>query len=513
MCVCCILRHVERRAWPFTARSAALRLFVTCWMIYILHSATNIVREHYLALAVGDHLSFRVDEYQGLHDDLFETPGRGWHINNNPGVSIMAALPYAVLRPLIDVIVTRVERARAASGRRDPPEYASPWPNSRVFFAEAWRRGLDAKFGLAAMAIQAGFMAPVSALAVVGMFLVLRRLFGSDRLGLWLAVLFAFGTPVFFRTGFLNHNLLVGYAAAAGFVALWNPGRPDAPHATGRFALAGLAGGTAVLLDYTGIVMLAGLFGYGLARLSFDGRTRDWRRFITRFAAGAAGPLALLWFYQWASFGDPFAPAQRWMPAVAWADSGYRGLSFPMPDLLLATLFDYRYGLFTSAPLVLLAFAAPWVDRGRLLPRREIWFMLALFAAFWLFCGSVNYGRLQYNTGIRYMTSMMPFLFVLSAVVLVRLPRGVTCTLVVVSVTLSWCLAMHRDVERGLGVLDPVLHVFIGGFELPVLTTLSRVRDGVSEFVARGVSPLPLFALAASLLYGVWRYPAVLRSD
>jgi hypothetical protein len=70
-------------------------------------------------------------------------------------------------------------------------------------------------------------------------------------------------------------------------------------------------------------------------------------------------------------------------------------------------------------------------------------------------------------------------------------------------------MAMHRDVERGLGVLDPVLHVFLGGFKLPVFTVLSRMGDQLGEYVAHGVSPLPLFVLAAAILYGVWaiRFP------
>jgi hypothetical protein len=230
-------------------------------------------------------------------------------------------------------------------------------------------------------------------------------------------------------------------------------------------------------------------------------------RFVFWYGLGAAVPIALLWFYQWASFGHPFLPAQQWMPAVAWADTGYRGVSLPMPDLLVATLFDYRYGLFVSCPLMMLAFAAPWVDRGRLLPRRDVMFLLALFAAFWLFCGSVNYGRLQFNTGVRYMTSMLPFLFLLSAVVLVRLPRGVMYVVAGGSLALAWCMAMHRDVELGLGVFETVRQVLTGGPELPVLTTLSRMGGGLGEMVARFVSPLPIFVIAAAAVYGVWTLP------
>src|SRR6476659_6717726 len=63
----------------YSSRSIAVRLFLTCWLVYSVHVATNTVREIYLALAIGDRLSFRVDEYAHLHPDLFEKPGYGWH--------------------------------------------------------------------------------------------------------------------------------------------------------------------------------------------------------------------------------------------------------------------------------------------------------------------------------------------------------------------------------------------------------------------------------------------------
>jgi hypothetical protein len=130
--------------------------------------------------------------------------------------------------------------------------------------------------------------------------------------------------------------------------------------------------------------------------------------------------------------------------------------------------------------------------------------MLGFFAALWLFCGGVHYSRLQFNTGLRYLAPVLPFLFILTTLTLVRLGRRTVYFLAVLSVAQAWSMAMYRDVERGLGVLDPVLHVFIGGFQLPALTTLSRMGDQFGEFVANGVSPLPIFVLTGAILYGVW---------
>lgn len=496
----------ELPTWPFSTRAVAIRLFVTCWLVYSLHFATNIVREIYPALSIGDHLSFRVDEYARMHPDLFEKEGYGWHIGANPGASMLAAIPYALARPVIDRVVTRVQEKRAASGQTEPPAYNSPWPLTREFYKEAWRRGLDVKFGLAAFVMQSMCMAPICGLGVVVMFYVLRRIFGSDKYALWLALLYAFGTAVFFRAGYLNHNMMLGHLAFMGFVALWNPGDNDRWSIQRRFFLGGLCGGTTLLMDYSGVVFLAGLFVYAVVkRLSVTRTAGHAIRNAGWYLLGAIGPIGLLWFYQWQSFGHPLYPGQHWMPPVEWIDRGYQGFGPPQFDLFVKLGFDYRYGLFVSTPLLLLALVAPFVNRReRQIPKLELATLLLLFACLWAFLSGINYTRLQFNTGIRYFAPIVPFLFIPAAVVLMRLRRRVIYFVAVLSVTEAWCMAMYRDVERGLGVLDPILHVFIGGLKLPALSVLGGMSGQYGEYSQRGVSPIPLFILTAAILYGIW---------
>jgi len=492
--------------WRFPTQSIALRLFLTCWLVYTLHFATNIVREIYPALALADHWSFRVDEYAHMHPDLFEKEGYGWHIGNNPGASMLAAIPYALTRPVIDRIVAHVNQRRAANRQSELPAYDSPWPMAREFFTEAWRRGLDVKFGLAAFVMQSMCMAPSSALGVVTMFFLLRVLFKSDKTALWLSLLYAFGTPVFFRTGYLNHNMMLGHLAFMGFVAMWNPAGSDYWSTRKRFLLGGVAGGTALLFDYSGVVLLIGLFVYGIVKSLFLASTASAWRHGCWYLLGALGPVGVLLFYQWQSFGHPLYPGQHWMPPVEWIDLGYQGYGWPQLELLSALAFDHRFGLFVCSPLMALALLCPFLNRRArsALPTPELFFTLALFVALWLFFSGSNYTRLQFNTGIRYLAPIFPFLFIPAAVVLLRLPPVVIYFIAVFSVFESWCLAMFRDVERGLGMLDPILHVLLGGFQLPVLTTLSRMHSQFGEFLPHGVSPLPLFALTGAILYAVW---------
>ena len=487
----------------------AVRLFFTCWIVYALHFATNIVREIYPAVSLGDHFSFRVDEYAGLHPDLFEKEGYGWHIANNPGASMLAAIPYALARPAVDRIVERVRRQREGRGDREPPAYASPSANDRRFFAEAWRRGIDVKLGLASMVMQTWLMAPLSALSAVILFLLLRHLLTSRRMALWLALLYAFGTPVFYRTGFLNHNLLLGYFAFAGFLVLWNPAGRLRISGPAAYLIAGFTGGTALLFDYSGLVFLVGLFAYGVAKSWMDESRPIALRLGAWYLVGSIGPILLLLVYQWLSFGNPFLPPQHWMPPVEWTELGYRGYGFPQAELLWSLAFDHRYGLFAACPLLLLAFLSPLLGSGnrRSLPGRETAAILLLFAGLWLFFSGNHYTRLQFNTGVRYMTPIIPFLFVPAALAISRMPRLLGFGIGIFSVVLAWCMAMYRDVEQPLGVLDPVVRTFVEGFQLPALLTISRMGGYYLGLGERGVSPLPLFLLAGTIIYGIWRMP------
>lgn len=494
--------------WWLPTSSLAWRLFFTCWIVYGIHFATDVVREHYPAVALGDSFTFRLDPYGGLHPDLFETPGRGWHIGNNPGVSMFAAIPYALARPVIDPIVNRVEAGRIARGDTIPPEFDSPRRRSPGFFAEAYRRGLDVKLGLAALVTHSFFMAPASALGVLFIFFALRWVLRSDRDAFWLAVLYAFATPVFFRTGFLNHNLMLGHIAFAGFYGVWNPGRTAWPSDRTRTFLAGLAGGMAMLFDYSGVIFLLGMFAYVLLRKHREAGMSPAFRHGVIYVLGTLGPVFLLWFYQWRAFGNPFLPGQHWMPPVEFIDRGYQGYSAPQFELVRSLLFDHRYGLLVTAPILLLAVAAPFL-RARPetdLPRFEKWACLLLAIALIVFFSGNNYTRLQWNTGVRYLTPILPFLFLPAAIVLWRLPRGAFWPIAIASVTLNWCMAMNREVWRPLGVFEPVIRVFSGGFELPALTTLSRM-EMFRPWVPTTVSAIPILLLTAVVLWVVWRVP------
>lgn len=495
--------------WRFSTRGIAIRLFVTCWIVFSLHFATNTVREIYPALSLGDKLSFDVSEYASLHPDIFELEGRGTFINNNPGASMMGAVPYALARPVTDRIIERVQKSRAEQPPAEPSRYDTIYPMAREFYQRAREKGFDVKFGIAAALMQALCMAPVSALGVVLMFFVLLNLIKDPRRALFLALLYAFATPVLYRTAQLNQNILLAHFAFFAFVLLWRPrNAEEKPNGKPFYFLAGLCAGWTVVLDYSGLVAVLVLSGYAVARwLSFPKEDRAAADLI-RYGAGVSVCAAILMAYQWSSFGHPLLPAQSYMPAANFTELGYRGFSLPSLDLLFQTAFGMRYGLFTSAPILVLALITPlWPGKDQLfLPRRELIFAIVLIGLFFVFCSANQYGRMQFNTGVRHIVPVVPFLFLFAANVLLKMPRLAAVLIGLLATYWSWCLAMYRDVEQGLGVFEAVKAVTLGGFRLPWLTTFERM--GFIE----NASALPLLLLSGAVIWALWRVGAETRA-
>jgi hypothetical protein len=480
----------------------AWRIFLTVWLVYGLHFATNVVRETYLAITLGERLSVRVDEYLGLHPDLFEIPGRGGYINNNPGASMLGAVPYAVARPAIDGVLRAFpELARP----KDAAMYDDPRPNRARFMNEARARGVDVKLALAAATMHAGLMAPLAALAAVVMFLFLRARLGDERRAMWLALLYAFGSPIFFRSAFLNQNAIVAHCVLFAFALLaWPRDRasPEAPAPPTTRALlgAGALMGLAVLCDYSGVPLILAFGVWALHHGWTRGRAAGAVRAGALFSLGAAGPLLVLLGYQWAAFGHPLYPAQRYMPATRYSVRGWNGMTVPTGELLLGNLFDPGYGLFAFSPVLLAALAAPFVRRPWRAAPGELGLVFGATIALLLFSSANQFALLQWNTGVRYMVPAAPLLFVALVPALLRMPAPLRWALVLPTLAVSWCVSMTRE-----NVPLALARVFVGGFELPTLRVLQVTSQAYAPFLEHGTSPLPLFCLTGAVLWLLWR--------
>lgn len=469
------------------------RLFWTVVLVYLIHFSPNVVRETYLAIALGEDLTVRVDRYVGLHPDLFEMPGRGAYINNNPGASMLGAIPYAIARPAIaGLLKLKPELARP----KPPATYDDPRLNRTRFMNEARARGLDVKLALAAASMHAGLMVPLGALAALVLFRFLRVRLGDDRQALWLTLLYAMGTPILFRSGYLSQNAILAHLVLFAYVLLARPEPGLDGNRARAFWGAGALLGFGVVVDYSGVPILLA-FGIWVLLTSRIGRALT-------FAAGAALPLALLLGYQWVAFGNPFFPAQAYMPPTP-LSVGWHGIQWPQASLLVSNLFDPRYGLFIFCPLLLAGLAAPFLTRRREQPvRPELGLIFGAALALYLFNSSVQFAALQWNTGVRYMVPAAPLLFLAAIPVLLQLPRGWRYGIIIPTLVISWVVTMMREsVPASFGQL------LRSGPQLPWVITLKKTAEAYAPFLRENAAAAALavgvYAVTGLLLWLLWR--------
>jgi hypothetical protein len=423
---------------PFAASAQTFptaRLFCTCWLIYAVHWAPFMIREQFPAITLATAGTLNVDRFAGWTEDIFRVGDGRAFINNNPGASIVAAIPLLAARPILDAI----EHWNDAL----PASYARAANASRFQARAAVRARREWYIMAVAFVTAAGVMATTSSLVVTALG---RTLWASGLprgLALATSLSLGFATPIFVRTSYLNHNLLVGHAGLLAALILWNRGRPQL--SARRAAAAGSLCGFAVLCDYSGVLVLGAAGIYAWLRSGDEGGGGRARvRSALFYAAGAAPMLLTLALYQRWAFGNPALPSQQFMPAIAETARGYRGMSWPSLEILTMNFFDARFGLFAVCPLLALSLAAPLVPPSRFrLPERERWLALFFFAAFTVFCASNQYSRLQWTTGFRYLVPVVPGLLLLSLEVLQRFPAGVQWLLMTFSLLFAWLPAAN----------------------------------------------------------------------
>jgi hypothetical protein len=444
-----------------TPRALFWRIFATAWLVYTLHWAPWVVREHFPAVALASEGTLNVERYLGWSEDIFPGPRGGAYINNNPGASIAAAVPLAALGPVW----------RALSDKERP----SRLERGETTLGHAAANGRMRYFLLAAFFSLAFLMAPLSALAAA---LLGRRLAESGvpaGAAAGAALIYAFGTPVFFRTSYLNHNLIVCQLGLIAFLLLER----------NRAFASGLLAGYTVLCDFTGIFTVAALGLYSIPR----------RRAIA-FGAGAIPGGAALIAYQLAAFGNPFRPSQHYMTPTAPTAHGYRGLDWPSVELAWANFFDPRFGLFVYAPLLLLAPAALWMRRGKRSAPAGL--ILGHFAALVVFCAANRYSWLQPATGMRYLIPAVPGLLALTLEVLRAAPGWARALGASVMVAMSWAVALTYSYPG-----PAIAAALSGNIALPWAEPLAD-----AGFAWARPAQAWLSTLVAAALFAIWA-PAV----
>ncbi|MCY3004073.1 MAG: hypothetical protein NTV21_19930 [Planctomycetota bacterium] len=518
--------------------SIKVRLFVICWIVYSAFFATNVVREHYPAFALIERGDWVCDRYEGFHADLFRHTDGHVYTGNNLMGSLIAVPPLALFDPLLDKLEERSKAKLADSGGVVDATYDTKYPLRQKMFRRVKEAGLDLRFGASTAITSAFLMAPLCAAFVVLMYSTLLARGIERKRAVWLAFLFAFATPVFYRSAHLNHNVFLMMVLFGAFLALWpRPGEGERL-STARRALGGFLCGMAISLDYAGFVP-AGMLAlyFVIPRVRSGGLATALKEALPSVLA-ALPPILFLLGTQWAMYGNAFTPGQFVMPRQnEFVDIGARGIMLPSTEVFFKNLVSPSWGLIPFAPLLLFAFlpGRRADETSRVLPRHERLWVWLYTLAFLGFCAMNVYSLLQFNTGFRYLLPVVPFLFLFAADPLARLDRRWLAALTVAVVFHAVVLQMYREVsdtENDLrrvavqlgtssmsvdGYWEQMLtktpvpasfvRLFHDGPELPWLTVLRQTSPN-SAWLGSSFLALGLIVAVAAASWGVWRLGA-----
>ena len=113
-----------------------------------------------------------------------------------------------------------------------------------------------------------------------------------------------------------------------------------------------------------------------------------------------------------------------------------------------------------------------------------------------LFAAANQYGRMQWNTGVRYLMPVVPFLFLAAANHLARMRGAWLAVLGGAAVLHSWVVSMRR--ESVLGVFGDWRRFLHEGPRLPWLDVLSRTATGRGRIPAGSTVHVAVIGRGAS---------------
>jgi hypothetical protein len=341
-----------------TDRRIAVGLFILAFVTYAWFfggGGWNQNAQFDLTRALVERQTLHIDGYRVNTGDISWSRVSGeWHayINKPPGVSFLAAIPYAFLYA--------IEHAR------NVPIDSWTWITINAWLVTVLTCGVT------------GALIPV-VLYLYG----IRRASRLAALGVALAV--AFGTIVFPYA-----TMLMAHVPAALFLLLtfiWIEERP---------MLAGICAGIAGVCFYicipAAIVML------------IDAMIRS-RRDAMRFALGGLPFGIVLGIYQYLCFGSPFRTSVE--ASTNFTEKGLLFGVFHLPslDALWGLTFSEYRGLFFVSPVLLLAFLGAFRMK-----RRELAMIAAIVTIFLVSIAGFNGWHGGSAFGPRYLLPMIPLL-------------------------------------------------------------------------------------------------------
>ena len=314
---------------------------------------------------------------------------------------------------------------------------------------------------------------------------------------LGLSLLYAFGTPVFFRTAYLNQNLGLGLFSLFAFALLWNPGGRcrwrSAPASSWRACWGGLpSSATTAGADPVGLLgsMPGGRQADHPGPQAAGGTRSGTPPARSRAPAAVVVPVGQL--------RQP-VPARRrhWMPPVEWVDVGYQGVGGFSSELLrhAAARPPVRPARSRRRSLLLAFVGARCSPGGGRASSPAGKSLVCLGARRCSSCSSARSSTPGCNgspASATWPRSSRSCSWLRSRCSL-RLPRARDLRHCPGSVTLS--LVARHGPKPGHG-LDNVEQAFLAGFQLPWLTVLGKPRPSTPPGSSESPSACPALVLA-----------------
>lgn len=335
------IEHKRVTAGIVRARIAAL-LFVLVWISGAWFGSDelnpNNATRMFAAISLVEDHDATIDDYAPLTIDKAQF-GRHFYMDKAPGMTLMAV-----------PIVAAVNAVTGTDARREriliPSLGAGTLMQPRVRMAAALTSAV------------------LTAIAATMLFGAASDLGGSVGAGLFAALAYALGTPIWGWS-----TTIFGHAAAAallliGTIAIWR-GTKDGRPAYFDALIAGLSLGWAIVVEYQAALSVAAIGLWALWRLWGLSPAVRWRAALVAAAGGVIAliPLAL---YNLIAFGTLFKLGYEGVVGFSGMSQGLFGLTYPKLAVIGAILGGPDIGLIWVAPIVL---AAP-IGLGVMIVRR-----------------------------------------------------------------------------------------------------------------------------------------------
>ena len=425
------------------------------WIVLGLHlvpgGGVNPNRYFDLTHSLVNQHSLNIDLYQDNTVDKAYYQGH-YYIAALPGASILAMPAYVIFKGLYALT---------------PKSWLTPIQGIKSFQADStsgfYAQQDTTEFFLSTVWITWWTLALLSALATVCLVRLLRLLGFSLAISLAGALLYAFGTNVFFfSTTYFSHGLASAFVIFALYwcVRIIDPARRSAQ----TFGLIGGCAALSLLIEYGGGIFLVGLALYCL-----------WlggRRALGFYALGALLPCLILVAYNTLLWGVPWADGHEYIIRRAWNvhDSGLLGFTLPSLDRLWGMTFSPERGLFLYSPVLILA-PLGWVwawQRARSL--RGFYLLLAgLAAATFLYNLCYADWRGGASFGLRFVIPSLVCWIIGTVYACRRVPALIWVPLATLAVLQNWMGAQYGFTSS---IFDTWHQFFTAGPTLPVLAAI-----------------------------------------